>query len=293
MLILANANGLGVDLNQLGQWILQAAGNGDRTAQGHIEVGEFAGGEFGRRIDGRARLADHQLGRLVASQLFDQISHQGIGLARAGAIANGDQFHIVASDQRAELGHGALHILARREGIDRAGGQQLARCIDNRHLHAGADAGIQPHGGFHAGGGGHQKGLEIGDKDLDGFLLGPFADLGRHLGNQPFGEFVLPGPVDHLLQKAVASWHSIVITDGVFGKEGSVFLDIDAKGQEACFFAAQHGQHPVAGGFGPALAMVEIVSELLPFCFLAFRDFCFQHGGAFGNGAQLGGGVGV
>ena len=41
VLVLADADGLGVDLHQLGQGVLEAAGDGDGGAQVHVVLGEF------------------------------------------------------------------------------------------------------------------------------------------------------------------------------------------------------------------------------------------------------------
>ena len=42
MLILAYANGFGVDLHQFSEWVLQTPGNGRRAAQGDVEIGQSA-----------------------------------------------------------------------------------------------------------------------------------------------------------------------------------------------------------------------------------------------------------
>ena len=62
MLVLADADRLGIDLDQFGQGILQAAGDGDGTADGDVEVGKFPGGEFGGGIDRGAGFRHHDLG---------------------------------------------------------------------------------------------------------------------------------------------------------------------------------------------------------------------------------------
>ena len=48
VLILADADGFGIDLHQFGQRVLQAAGDGDGAAQRHVHVREFLGGQLGR-----------------------------------------------------------------------------------------------------------------------------------------------------------------------------------------------------------------------------------------------------
>ena len=58
VLILADADRLGIDLHQLGQRILQAPGDGHGAAQAHVQLGKFGGGECRRRIDRGAGFAD-------------------------------------------------------------------------------------------------------------------------------------------------------------------------------------------------------------------------------------------
>ena len=46
MLVLADADALRVDLDQLGQRVLQAAGDRHRAAQAHVEIGQLVGSKF-------------------------------------------------------------------------------------------------------------------------------------------------------------------------------------------------------------------------------------------------------
>ena len=59
MLVLADADGLGVDLHQLRQRILQAAGDGNGAAQVDIVFREFLAGQLGGGIDRGACFADN------------------------------------------------------------------------------------------------------------------------------------------------------------------------------------------------------------------------------------------
>ena len=61
VLVLAHANAFGVDLDQLGQRVLQAPGNADRTAQADIDIRQLLAGELAGRIHRSARLAHHYL----------------------------------------------------------------------------------------------------------------------------------------------------------------------------------------------------------------------------------------
>jgi len=55
-------------------------------------------------------------------------------------------YDVVLADETRELGLRAAHIVLRRIGIDGRRRQQLAGPVDHRHLDAGADARIEPHG---------------------------------------------------------------------------------------------------------------------------------------------------
>ena len=57
VLVLPDADRLGVDLDELRERILQATGDGDRAAQRHVEAGQLRRGVRGRRVDRRACLA--------------------------------------------------------------------------------------------------------------------------------------------------------------------------------------------------------------------------------------------
>ena len=59
VLVLPNADGLGVDLHQLRQRVLQAAGDGNGAAQVDIVFREFLAGQLGGGIDRGACFADN------------------------------------------------------------------------------------------------------------------------------------------------------------------------------------------------------------------------------------------
>ena len=58
VLILADADRLGIELDQFGQRILQAARDGDGAAHGQIEIGKLLARDVGGGIDGGAGLVD-------------------------------------------------------------------------------------------------------------------------------------------------------------------------------------------------------------------------------------------
>ncbi len=61
VLVHANADGFGIDLDQFGQRVLGAPGDGDRTADGDVQVGEFLAGQGRGAVDTRAGFVDDQV----------------------------------------------------------------------------------------------------------------------------------------------------------------------------------------------------------------------------------------
>ncbi len=61
MLVLADADALGVDLDQLGQRVLQAARDAGGAAQADVDIGHLLRRIFAGGIDRGAGLADHHL----------------------------------------------------------------------------------------------------------------------------------------------------------------------------------------------------------------------------------------
>ena len=59
VLVLADADGLGIELHQFRQRIHEPAADGDRAAHGEVVVGKLLAGDLGRGIDRGAALVDH------------------------------------------------------------------------------------------------------------------------------------------------------------------------------------------------------------------------------------------
>ena len=94
VLVLAHPHGLGVDLHQLGQRVLQPAGNAHRAAQVHVVLGKLLGGQLAGGIHARARLAHHHILH-SAAQFADHLGRKDLGLAPGGAVADGNDLHPV------------------------------------------------------------------------------------------------------------------------------------------------------------------------------------------------------
>ncbi len=81
----------------------------------------------------------------------------------------------------AKLGLRSAHIVARREGVDGRGVEELACAVDDGHLDAGTDAWIKAHRGARARRGSEQQILEVAGEDVDCLFLGAFAQGGHEI----------------------------------------------------------------------------------------------------------------
>ncbi len=147
MLILADADGFGLDLDQLSERILQTPRNRHRAAQAHVELGKFRGGEGRRRIDRRARFADDDLVHFSLRHLrgdqFDHFDGKLVRLPAGRAIADGNQFDVVLHDHTRQRRQRALPVIARLVRIDCRRLEQFAGGIDHRDFATGANTGIE------------------------------------------------------------------------------------------------------------------------------------------------------
>ena len=64
VLIKPHADILGLDLDQLGQRVLEPAADRDAAAQGRVEVGKLVASDLARRVDAGAGLVDDDVGEL-------------------------------------------------------------------------------------------------------------------------------------------------------------------------------------------------------------------------------------
>ena len=192
MLVLADADGLGVDLDQFGQRILQSVRDADRASDRDIQVGILLGGQFAGRIDRRARLADHHLGgRLIAvvlrAEFLQQAADEGVRFPGGRAVADRDQLDVVAGDQVSQRRGGAGDVVAGRRGEDGAAVQELARTVDHGDLASGAKARVDPHRDSRASRRCQQQLAEVLREHLDRFVVRAFLEFlqrGRLGGGQ-------------------------------------------------------------------------------------------------------------
>ena len=180
VLVHADADGLGVDLDQLGQRVLHAAGDGDGAAHADIQVGQLGAGQRAGRVDAGAGLVDDQVVRAVG-QAADERGHQLFGLARGGAVADGDQRDVVLLHQAAQCVQRLGLAVLRRVRVDGDRVEQLAGGVDHGHLAAGAEAGVDAQHGVAGERRLAEQAAQVGGKDRDGVAFGLLAQRAAHV----------------------------------------------------------------------------------------------------------------
>ena len=143
VLILAHADGLGIDLDELGQRVLQAARDGDGSAHGQIEIGELLAGDLRGGIDAGARLAHGHTEDAVEifclagdSRTKASVSREAVPLPMA--MARTLCFAISAFSVRSAPAMSFLGWMR----VDDIVAEELARLVHHGDLAAGAEAGV-------------------------------------------------------------------------------------------------------------------------------------------------------
>lgn len=111
MLVLPDSDRLRIDLHQLRQRVLHAAGNGCGAALGHIQIRELLLRKLGGGIDTGSRFINDQVRQLRIADLCDDLGGELLRLPRAGAVADYDQLNAVFGNQLLELRRRLLLLL--------------------------------------------------------------------------------------------------------------------------------------------------------------------------------------
>ena len=170
MLVLSHPDGLGVDLDQFGQRVLEPPRDGDRGAQRHIKIRELLRAQLGRRIHRRARLGyDHVLH--VSAVLPDKIRDENFRFPGCCAVADGDGCNPIGFAQPVEDLFGFRGLFVRRGRINDRGFEHFAGFVHHRKLAACAVGRVksQRDAAFH--GRLHQQRPQVQGKGMDRLLV--------------------------------------------------------------------------------------------------------------------------
>ncbi len=200
MLILPHADGLGLDLHQLGKGILHTPGDRDRPPHGDVQVRKLLTGQLGRGIDGGSGLTDDDV--VDVRQRLNHLSDQSFRLPGGRAVADGHQIHTMSDDHLMQYGRRLFVSVLRRMGIQGSRRQQATGLIDDGRLTAGAKTRIKPqhlnipHRRL------HQQTVQVAGKDADRLPPGILGQLPSDLPLQSGGEQALVTVQQHILKES-------------------------------------------------------------------------------------------
>ena len=179
--------------------------------------------------------------------------------------------------------------------------KQLAGGVHHHHLDPGTQARIEAHGGFGAGGRGHQQAFQIAREHLDRFFLGHLTYTAEQLGFQVGVEFDLPGPAHYLAEPVVGG--AAIVTParhlgdhrfaGVRLGTFQFFGQHHGNVQHALVAATEQRQGTVAGNVLERFLVFKVIAELGAFLFLAVGQLRLHVGLFPQEGAQPGEQLGV
>ncbi len=196
VLVQAHAHRFGINLDQLGQRVLQAAGDGNGPAHAHVQVGELGPGQVAGGVDRSAGFVDHHIGdwRLRSVPLgfgfSDDFGGQAFGFAAGRAVADGNHVGPLLDELEQDVFSLGPFFL-RFVGIDGDAGQKFAGWVHQGYLAAGTKAGVNADDRFAANGRLKEKLAQIGGKGANGVLVGGVGQFAAQFvfdggGQQPF-----------------------------------------------------------------------------------------------------------
>ena len=264
VLVLADAEGLRIDLDQFRQRIHQAAADRYGAADRYVLVREFLPGYLGSGIDGGAVFADDI--HLAGIRHRDP-AHELFRLAAGGSVADGNDLDTIVLKH---LGHrdDGLHLLAlRRMRIDDFMVQEIALLVQAGYLAAVAETRIDGHGPFLPDRRFQQELPQVLAEDFDGFdigfLLVLLDDFRRNGRNDEAVQGVFDGQPD-LRVLGRADIAPDPVHHPAHHLTGAMVHRIDHPGRkEAFLLAAENRQEPVGRHAADVFMVGEITAVFL------------------------------
>ena len=246
VLVLADADGLGVHLDQLRQRVLEAAGNRDGAAHGEVEVGELLAGDIACRVHGCAGLADHDdEGLLDLAEVGQDVAAEIGGLAAVRSVADGDGGRRVLGDELLErLLRVRERALALHEVHERVG-DELAGVVHDDALAAGALARVDAEDHLAAERRHQEELLHVLGEHAHGVLVGGELQLDAQIALECGAQEPRERLVDRALEGLCERGRFLHLREARELGGGALAIDVDARAQHTLGLAAADGQEAV------------------------------------------------
>ena len=245
VLVLPDAERLGIDLHQFGERVHEPAADRDGAAHRDVLVGKLLARHLGRGIDGSTVFTDGvHLHRLRKAHPADEF----LRLAGRRPVADGDHLHAVRF-HHVRQAHDRLHLLVlRRMREEDLVVQQAAALVQADDLAAVAETGVDGHRPFLADRRGKQELGQVLTEDGDRFQVCLLLGLGEHfIGNGRLQQ-ALVRVVDRrveLLGETRGGTAARPAEIVIHPRRTALRIRIDAQRKETFVAGAEHGQQIV------------------------------------------------
>ena len=259
VLVLPDADGLRVNLDEFGERVLHAACNGNRTSNRYVILRQFLFRQLRGGINGGARLVRDQVMDVFEVMILDEFRSEFLRFEGGGAVADGNQRHMM-------LLYESQHFLLRRllrsvalRHLNDAVVEDVACGVHHGQLAARAVAGVESQ--HHVTGQRRlqKELLEIRAEDVDclrfGLLCQRCANLALQGGKeQPFVS-ILHGETQRL-----GKARRLFVNAPVDGLAVRLMIRLETHFEAALLLAAVDSQHAM-GGKRPHRLLVGVVHQ--------------------------------
>ncbi len=279
VLVLPDSDRLRVDLDQLGQRVLQAPCDRDRAANADVDVGKLLTGDLGGRVHRRTSLADHDTRQPELGVRCDQLGNEFLRFARCRSVADRHQLAAMACCHARQRDKRLRPAFLWHMRMDRHVLEQLAGTIERNDLDPGAQSGIEPDARAMPRRCRQQQIAQVGGKHTDRLCLCHFAKLCKQIADHMQRQPHPPCPAHDLEQPGIGTAPpcSYASTGGNqrLARMRTRLIDsrkLDRQLQHTVVSTAEHGKCTVRRDLRKRLVVFEIITELRPFGLLALNE---------------------
>ncbi len=261
MLVLADADGFGIDLDEFGERVLEAAGDGDGAAHGEVEIGKLLTGDVGGGVDAGAGFVDHDGEDVVELAFAKEVADEGVGLARGGAVADGDGADVVLGDQRGEGVACSGGCVLGSVGVDDVVARNLPVSSTTAILQPVRRPGSMPRTEIGPAGGASRRFWRLSRKTWMASGSERFLSSRR---SSPWMEGLRRRFQESSMASSRCGVQSPVCAEdaGADERGGAERIELDEEVEDGLGFAAANGEHAVRGDGLYRLAIVVVHLEL-------------------------------
>jgi len=263
VLILTDPDRLRIQLDELGQRVLQPPGDRNGPAHRQIELGKLFPRDLRRAVDARPRLThqdDVDCTQIV--RLAHDLTHEGRRLTARRAVAHRDDLRRVSREERLELPCRLVALALSAVWIDRRTLEITTGCVDGRALAPRSESGIDTQYRALPERRCQQERAQILREDIDRRAIGAKLELDTDVALDARREQPLPAVLQRRLELARERALTPATHDAENPEPHPLGLHIDVCSEQSLGLAALDGEEAVRRNRRDLLGVVVVLLEL-------------------------------